>query len=41
MSAGLGDDRRMGLGAVAQGLLVRERAGSRGKASMAVVGKAG
>ncbi len=41
MSTGLGDDRRVGLGAVAQGLFLREVAGSRCKASMAVVGKAG
>ena len=41
MSAGLGDDLRVGLGAFAQGLLVRDVAGSRCKARMAVGGKAG
>lgn len=41
MSAGLGGDLRVGPGAFAQGLLVRDVAGSRCKASMAVVGKAG
>lgn len=41
MSAGLGDDRRVGLSAFAQGLLVRDVAGSRCMARMTVSGKAG
>lgn len=41
MSAGLGDDLHVGLGAFAQGLLVRDVAGSRCHPRMTVCGKAG